>query len=71
MSVVVSSLAILLSRIPVRLVIHSSDVSILVESQSFVTRAAGRQLPVPIILLLISSSMPLSGEYRPPSVRML
>lgn len=53
---VVSSLAIRLSRIPVRLTIHSSEVSILVDSQSFVTFAAGRQLPVPIILLFIYSS---------------
>ncbi len=42
------------SRMPVRLFIHSSLVSIMVERYSFVTHLSGRQLPVPIIFALIT-----------------
>jgi hypothetical protein len=52
--VVVSSFTRWRSLIPVRVLIHSSEVSIIFAKSSFVTIVAGRQLPVPIILVPIS-----------------
>jgi len=57
---VVSSLASLRSLIPVRLLIHSSEVSIIFDKSSFVTTISGMQLPVPMILVLIFITMPFS-----------
>ena len=49
--VVVSVVAMCLFLIPVRELIHSSDVSIMAARSSFETTLCGRQLPVPTIFI--------------------
>ena len=63
---VVSSFTSRRSLIPVLLLIHSSDVSIIFDRSSFVTTISGRQLPVPMILVLIIiyPSFSLAGRRR-------
>jgi hypothetical protein len=56
-----SSAAIRRSRIPVRSRIHSSEVSIIVESSSLVTTRSGTWHPSPVIEIATPFAVPITG----------